>query len=81
MDPRESSPGDEARAEVHVFDHWRFVASARGPAALAAAWNAPAGRFDLDTYRILLRWLARGGRFELVEPPRLAASEGEMPAC
>ncbi len=58
---------------VHVFDHWRFVASARGPAALAAAWQAPAGGFDLDTYKILLRQLERGGRYELLQAPVLPA--------
>jgi DNA polymerase-3 subunit epsilon len=57
--------------EVHVFDHWRFVASARDPEALAAAWEAPAGGFDLDTYRILLRQLERGVGLDLLQAPRL----------
>ncbi len=65
--------GDDALAEVHVFDHWRYVASARGPDALAAAWRAPAGSFDLDTYKILLRQLERGGRYELLQAPVLPA--------
>ena len=62
-------------AEVHVFDRWRFVASARGAEALAAAWAAPAGGFDLDTYKILLRQLElhlkKGGRFVLLQAPVL----------
>jgi hypothetical protein len=45
------------------------VASAQGPDELAAAWTAPPGRFDLDTYKILLRQLERGGRFEVVHAP------------
>jgi DNA polymerase-3 subunit epsilon len=67
--------GDEANAEVHVFDRWRYVATARGAEALAAAWCAPAGGFDLDTYKILLRQLdlhlKKGGRFELLQAPPL----------
>jgi DNA polymerase-3 subunit epsilon len=65
--------GGAARAVVHVFDHWRFVASAQGPEELAAAWTAPPGRFDLDTYKILLRQLdlhlEKGGRLEVVHAP------------
>jgi DNA polymerase-3 subunit epsilon len=65
----ERSGGGGARDQVHVFDHWRFVASAQGPDELAAAWAAPPGRFDLDTYKILLRQLERGGRFEVIHAP------------
>jgi len=70
----ERSAGDGAgRAQVHVFDRWRFVASARGPDQLAAAWVAAPSRFDLDTYRILLRQLdalvTKGGRVEIVHAP------------
>ena len=72
--------GADDSAEVHVFDHWRYVASARGPEALAAAWEAPPGGFDLDTYRILLRQLERGGRLDMVLAPRLDART-EEPAC
>jgi DNA polymerase-3 subunit epsilon len=63
--------GSDERAEVHVFDHWRYVTTARGPEALAAAWRAPATGFDLDTYRILLRHLERDGRHELLQAPLL----------
>jgi DNA polymerase-3 subunit epsilon len=68
---RETSPVDGEQAEVHVFDHWRYVASARGPEALAAAWETPAGGFDLDTYKILLRQLERGVGLDLLQAPRL----------
>jgi len=68
---REGAPdGDgEGFAEVHVFDRWRWCGSARDPAALAAAWTAAPADFDLDTYKILLRALERGGRSDWVEPP------------
>jgi DNA polymerase-3 subunit epsilon len=58
---------DGLMEELHVFDHWRWVGSATDAERAAALWTAPPGAFDLDTYKILVRELAKPGRFELVE--------------
>lgn len=46
------------RSEIHFFDRWCLLGSAPDEAALAQLLAAPPARaFDLDTYRILVRWL------------------------
>ncbi|MCU0976165.1 MAG: exonuclease domain-containing protein [Steroidobacteraceae bacterium] len=44
--------------QLHVFDHWRYVGTARDEDSLAAL-DRPAGGFDIDTYRILERLLRK----------------------
>jgi len=61
--------GAGEHAAVHVFDRWRFVTSARDPAALAAAWDAPVRAFDLDVYKILRRALRRDPPLAVVAAP------------
>ena len=63
---RESS-GDET--VMHVLDHWCYLGSVRSDEELAALDARPA--FDLDTYKILKRFL--GGRRSGVEIVTLAA--------
>lgn len=42
----------------HVFDQWCHLGSAESPEALAdLSAELPARRFELDTYRLLQRWL------------------------
>ena len=49
---------DTGRSAVHVADRWCLLGSVGDEGELAALLErAPARRFDLDTYRILLRWL------------------------
>jgi DNA polymerase III subunit epsilon len=46
------------RSEIHVFDRWCLLGSVADEAALAQLLAAPPSRaFDLDTCRILVRWL------------------------
>jgi DNA polymerase III subunit epsilon len=47
--------------EVHVFDDWCWLGTARDEAELGAFVDAPPrGEFDLDIYRLLVRRLGRG---------------------
>ncbi len=49
---------DTGRSAVHVVDQWCLLGSVGDEAELGALLDAlPPRRFDLDTYRILQRWL------------------------
>lgn len=49
---------DTGRSAVHVVDRWCLLGTADDEAGLAALRGDPPARaFDLDTYRILQRWL------------------------
>ena len=53
--------------ELHVFDQWRYLGTVRDEESLAAL-DRPAGGFDIDTYRILERFLRKPApRARLVE--------------
>jgi DNA polymerase-3 subunit epsilon len=53
--------------ELHVFHHWRYLGTARDEDALAAL-DRPAAGFDVDTYRMLERFLRKPApRTRLVE--------------
>jgi DNA polymerase III subunit epsilon len=53
--------------ELHVFDQWRYLGTVRDEDSLAAL-DRPAGGFDIDTYRILERFLRKPApRTRLVE--------------
>jgi DNA polymerase-3 subunit epsilon len=50
----------EGRSEYHVLDHWTYLGTARSEEELEefAAKRSP-GAFDVDVYRILVRYLAK----------------------
>jgi len=49
---------ESGRSAVHVVDYWCLLGSVTDESELAGLLEAPPGRvFELDTYRILLRWL------------------------
>ncbi|BAL22645.1 exonuclease domain-containing protein [Azoarcus sp. KH32C] len=50
----------------HLFDHWCHLGSADSEAALLALRESAPRRFDLDRYRLLVRWLAAEGNREAV---------------
>jgi DNA polymerase III subunit epsilon len=53
---------DGERCEVHVIDRWRYLGSARTEAEVhELACESREGPFDLNTYRILSRYLGRAG--------------------
>ena len=57
---RSEASSDGERAELHVIDRWCHIGTARDEAELAevtAARAAPV--FDVDTYKILKRFLAK----------------------
>ena len=45
-------------SEWHVIDHWCYLGTARDQTDIEDLLDTPR-QFDLDTYRILLRWLRR----------------------
>jgi DNA polymerase-3 subunit epsilon len=45
--------------EVHLIDHWRHLGTARNEADLHALLDGPAPAFERDSYRILVKALAR----------------------
>ena len=49
---------ETGRSAVHVVDQWCLLGSVEDEAELGCLLEAlPARRFELDTYRILQRWL------------------------
>jgi DNA polymerase III subunit epsilon len=71
---REHSASTE-RSELHVFDHWCHLGTVRDDAELEHTLSADSTlAFDLDTYRLLLKYLAkpslsRSGSLQLVMLP------------
>ena len=60
----------EGSAEYHVLDRWMYLGTARCDeelAALAAVEGAAPVVFDLDVYRILVRYLAKHPRIDWVD--------------
>lgn len=55
------------RTAFHLFDHWCLLGSGEDEAELAALADVPR-RFDLDTYRMLARWLATPAHAAAVRP-------------
>ena len=55
----------EGQCEYHVLDHWVYLGTARTDTQLAElrSATAPAG-FDVDVYRILLRYLSKNPRID-----------------
>ena len=50
----------EGRSEYHVLDHWAYLGTARSEEELAELARKPAdGAFDVDVYRILVRYLSK----------------------
>jgi DNA polymerase-3 subunit epsilon len=50
----------EGRAECHVLEHWSYLGTARSEDELAAlAGRTVRAAFDVDVYRILVRYLAK----------------------
>lgn len=57
------------RAAFHLVDHWCVLGSVDDPVALdLLVANPPLRRFDLDVYRILVRWLASDANLAAVRP-------------
>jgi DNA polymerase-3 subunit epsilon len=55
------------REAFHLFDHWCHLGSADSKAGLRALHaESSERRFDLDTYRLLSRWLASEAHREAV---------------
>jgi DNA polymerase-3 subunit epsilon len=72
---RETSPGGE-RCDMHVLDQWCHLGTVRSEEELRDLQDgSPQPRFDLDTYKILTRYLLNGKhRPQIVSLPRNAAA-------
>jgi len=59
---REHDPVN-GRTDIHVFDHWCHLATVQDDADLHEVLsNRQAMAFDVDTYGLLRKWLAAGGK-------------------
>jgi DNA polymerase-3 subunit epsilon len=67
-DPRGGMPECMRGAEWHVVDHWTYLGTARTEEELAelSAKESSAG-FDVDVYRILVRYLAKHPKVEWLD--------------
>jgi DNA polymerase-3 subunit epsilon len=55
----------EGRSECHVLDHWVYLGTARSEEELAELASKEAHEsFDVDVYRILVRYLAKNPKIE-----------------
>ena len=67
------------RAELHVLDAWAYLGTARNDedlAALRAADSNPA--FDVDVYRILMRYLAKNPHSDWIDLRRAESPESNF---
>jgi DNA polymerase-3 subunit epsilon len=56
---------EEGRSEYHVLDHWTYLGTARSDEELAELGSKEAfGAFDVDVYRILVRYLAKNPKIK-----------------
>ncbi len=66
---RESNP-DRQRTEIHLLDNWCHLGTAGSEAELAELLERPAAiDFDLESYKILSRFLAKPARLDMVPMP------------
>jgi DNA polymerase-3 subunit epsilon len=71
---RETAAGGE-RCELHVLDQWCHLGTVRSEEELHALQDgAPRPRFDLDTYKILSRYLLGGKKRPEIVPLTAAAA-------
>ncbi|PKO52196.1 MAG: ethanolamine utilization protein, partial [Betaproteobacteria bacterium HGW-Betaproteobacteria-21] len=56
------------RAAFHVVDHWCYLGSVETRDEVAAVLDSVQPRFELDTYRILSRWLGAAENLASAEP-------------
>ena len=65
---RERCP-QSRREEIHVIDHWCYLGAARDTEQVEELLaSAPPPAFDLDTYRLLLRYLQKHPQPAVVRP-------------
>lgn len=69
--PRRGMPEHMAGADLHIVDHWSYLGTARTEEELAALRSADSNAvFDIDVYRILVRYLAKNPRLDWVDLKR-----------
>jgi DNA polymerase-3 subunit epsilon len=67
-DPRGGASEFARGAELHVLDHWTYLGTARSDEQLAELRTADSNvAFDVDVYRLLLRYLARNPRLDWID--------------
>jgi DNA polymerase-3 subunit epsilon len=69
--PRRGMPEHMRGAELHVVDRWTYLGTARTEEELAALRATDSGgAFDIDVYRILVRYFAKNPRLDWVDLQR-----------
>ena len=72
----EKDPEREA-TDIHVVSNWCYFGTARTDDELAAILEAPPrGRFDVDQYKILVKYVSGKTRMKIVELPQFRQREG-----
>jgi DNA polymerase-3 subunit epsilon len=67
-DARGGAPGFARGTELHVLDHWTYLGTARTEEQLAELRAGdPSIAFDVDVYKILVRYLARNPRLDWID--------------
>ncbi|MBS0336370.1 MAG: hypothetical protein JSS40_06090 [Proteobacteria bacterium] len=68
--------------DIHVVDNWCYFGTARTEGELAALLESPPrGRFDVDQYKILVKYLAGKARMRIVELPAFRQREALDALC
>ena len=73
--PRRGMAEDMRGTDLHVVDHWAYIGTARTDEELAAlAAQESSAAFDVDVYRILVRYMAKNPKLDWLVLPRTGPS-------
>jgi len=68
--------------DIHVVDNWCYFGTARTDEELASMLESPPrGRFDVDQYKILVKFVAGKSRMKIVELPAFGRPETMDALC
>jgi DNA polymerase-3 subunit epsilon len=74
-EPRQGNSWGTPAMELHVFDHWVYIGTARTEEELAELRpRAAGGTFSVDVYRLLVRYFAKNPRLECIDLERTLAN-------
>ncbi|HWX36588.1 MAG TPA: exonuclease domain-containing protein [Steroidobacteraceae bacterium] len=75
-------PDRGSGADLHVVDHWTYLGTARSEEEVAALGEKDSSvAFDVDVYRILLRYFAKNPRLDWIDLRRAERPVGSETGC
>jgi DNA polymerase III subunit epsilon len=75
-DPRGWMPEHMQGTDLHVVDHWTYLGTARTEEELAELVSVESGAaFDVDVYRILVRYFAKHPKLDWLDLREIAPSD------